>query len=217
MYSFERDPQGTWTFRGRGPDFGSGTPAARDIVVSPDDRWIYVTLAGGTLEGIAADRTGSGPVGFGSSSYAADVGPTSQFAASGGAAEVRIFDVSGTSDPDGFSGFPVDPAAVLGLTGHAWELRISPSGDRIAVIFGLAGDVGQDLESVGVPPLTRRRPLVPTERLVNRSVFDVVGRVIDFRTMTGLSATVSIHGVSAPASSHPRTGRGLAHLAPVAG
>ena len=216
MYSFERDPQGTWTFRGRGPDFGSGTPAARDIVVSPDDRWIYVTLAGGTLEGIAVDRTGSGPVGLGSASYGADVGPTSQFAASGGAAEVRIFDVSGTSDPGGFSGFPVDPAAVLGLTGHAWGLRISPSGDGIAVIVGLADDAWQDLEIVDVPPLTRVRPVAPTERFVNRSVFDVVGRVIDFRTMTGLSATVSMNGVSAPASFDPGTGRVLAHVGPVA-
>ena len=80
---------------------------------------------------------------------------------------MRIFDVSGTSDPGGFSGFPVDPAAVLGLTGHAWGLRISPSGDRIAVIVGLADDAWQDLEIVDVPPLTRVRPLVPAEPFVS--------------------------------------------------
>src|SRR3989442_7271071 len=123
MYSFERDPQGIWTFRGRGPDFGSGTPAARDIAVAPDGRWIYVTLAGGTVEDIAADRTGSGPVGLGSTSYAPDVGPSSQFVASGGAAEVRIYDVSAASDPGGVNGFPAAPQAGLGPPGPASARR----------------------------------------------------------------------------------------------
>jgi len=216
MYSFERDPQGTWTFRGRGPDFGSGTPAARDIVVSPDGRWIYVTLAGGTLEGIAVDRTRSGPVGLGPASYAADVAPTSQFVASGGGAEVRIYDVSAASDPGGFSGFPVDPVAVLGLTGHAWGLRISPSGDRIAVIVGLSDDAWQDLEIVDVPSLTRVRPLAPAEPFMNQSVFDIVGRIIDFRTLTGLTATVSLNGISTPASFDSGTGLVVAHVGPLA-
>src|SRR2546426_408793 len=216
MYSFERDPQGIWTFRGRGPDFGSGTPAARDIAVAPDGRWIYVTLAGGTLEGIAADRTGSGPVGLGSTSYAADVGPTSQFVASGGAAEVRIYDVSAASDPGGFNGFPADPEAGLGLTGHAWALRSSPSGDRIAIVIGPTDNAGQALEIVNVPPLTRVRPIDPAERFSRQSVFDIVGRIIDFRTMTDLSATVSLNGMSTPASFDSATGLVVAHVGPLA-
>src|SRR5207245_5336805 len=132
-----------------------------------------VTLVGGIVDGSAADPTGSGPVGLGSTSYAADVGPTSQFVASGGHAEVRIYDVSAASDPGGFNGFPLDPETVLGLTGHPWALRISPSGERIGVIVGLTNDAWQDLEIVNVPPRTRVRPFAPSARFIPQSVFHV--------------------------------------------
>src|SRR5439155_1386502 len=150
----------------RGPAFGSGTPAARDIVVSPDDRWIYVTLAGGTLEGIAADRTRSGPVGFGSSSYAANVGPTSQFAACGGAAEGRIFDVSGTPDPA--------PGRVLAHVGPVAE------GDyetRISAFRGTEVAVADWTITVDTTPPDFRLDPVPS--VVESDVLDLTGTVID--------------------------------------
>jgi len=215
MFSFERDSSGTWTFQGRGPDFGPGAPAASDIIVSPDDGWVYATLASGIVEGIAVNGLGSGPIGLGSTSHTADASPTGEFVVSAGDATVRIYDVSPATDPGGFHGFPVDPVATIALSDQPWHLRISPRGEWIVAIVGITADAWQDLEIIAAPALTDVRGIAP-QPFTKDLVVDVSARVVDFRSLADFSVVVLLDGMAIPGSFDPASGLVVARVGPLA-
>ncbi len=205
LYKFDVATNGTWIFAGKGPDFGSGSPAARDIVASPDGRWLYFGMWSGSVQRIATDRNASGPVGMYATASTVDVSPTSQFIAmSAGDAQVHLFDVSGGIDVTGFW-IPVEPIMNVSATDRVWRLRVSPSGDKILMVIGVMGDGWQDLEILDLADPTYVVPISPVD-YTNETQPDLTARVVTFRSLADLVPSIELDGTPLAASMEPSTG-----------
>lgn len=192
VYTFQRGADKAWAFLWKS-DFGSGAPAASDIAVSPDGRWLYASM-GARAVGISTDFASSGPVGGSTPSATIALAPTGQFVVTSGRDNgIFVFDVSAAADPGTFAGFPDEPVRSLNATDRVWRLRVSPDGSRLVLLVGISGDARQDVEVMPVGDIGFVKELQPTG-LTNLTSPTIRARVVAFRSLSGLSGRIVLDG-----------------------